>query len=186
MGASKITQLPEDSGTEIAISGRSNTGKSSILNVITSRSKLARISKTPGRTQQINIFSIDHQRRLVDLPGYGYAKVPEKMRRHWHSTLNRYFLERQSLAGFLLIMDIRHPLRAGDEQQIDWSLQTNIPTHILLNKADKISRGKGESVLQQLQKQIDADNISIQLFSVLKRTGVEELRAVLDRWFGYD
>ena len=185
MGAHEIRQLPEDTGTEIAIAGRSNAGKSSVLNVITGNSKLARISKTPGRTQQMNIFVVDDERRLVDLPGYGYAKVPVALRKHWVSTLNRYFQERRALSGLVLIMDIRHLLKPGDQQMLDWSCQVGLPTHILLNKSDKLSRGAGMSLLQQMKRRMNNDLISIQLFSALKRTGAEEAREVLDRWFEY-
>lgn len=185
MGANEIKQLPEDMGTEVAIAGRSNAGKSSVLNVITANSKLARISKTPGRTQQINIFVLDDERRLVDLPGYGYAKVPIAIRKHWGTTLNRYFQGRKALSGLILIMDIRHPLKPEDQQMLDWSLEVNLPTHILLNKSDKLSRGAGMTVLQQLKGQINNELVSIQLFSALKKTGAEETRVMLDQWFAY-
>ena len=185
MGAHEIRQLPDDIGTEVAIAGRSNAGKSSVLNVITANSKLARISKTPGRTQQMNIFVLDDERRLVDLPGYGYAKVPVAMRKHWGITLNRYFQERNALSGLVLIMDIRHPLRPEDQQMLDWALDVGLPTHILLNKSDKLSRGAGIALLHKLKGRIDDDLVSIQLFSALKKTGAEEARAVLDQWFDY-
>ena len=185
LGAHKIGQLPEDIGTEVAIAGRSNAGKSSVLNVITANSKLARISKTPGRTQQMNIFVLDDERRLVDLPGYGYAKVPVAMRKHWRTTLNKYFLGRSALSGLVLVMDIRHPLKPGDQQMLDWALEVGLPTHILLNKSDKLSRGAGMSILQKLKEHIHNDLVSIQLFSALKKTGAEEARAVLDQWFNY-
>jgi len=185
MGAHEIKQLPEDIGTEVAIAGRSNAGKSSVLNVITANSKLARISKTPGRTQQMNIFVLDDGRRLVDLPGYGYAKVPVAMRKHWGITLNKYFQGRSALSGLVLIMDIRHPLKPEDQQMLDWSLEVGLPTHILLNKSDKLSRGAGTALLQQIKGRINNDLVSIQLFSALKKTGAEEARAVLDQWFEY-
>jgi len=190
MGAHEIRQLPDDIGTEVAFAGRSNAGKSSVLNVITANSKLARISKTPGRTQQMNIFVLDDERRLVDLPGYGYAKVPVAMRRHLGATLNRYFQERNALSGLILIMDIRHPLKPEDQQMLDWALDVGLPTHIILNKSDKLSRGAGMSLLQKLKGRIlkgriDDDLVSIQLFSALKKTGAEEARAVLDQWFDY-
>ncbi len=186
MGAHEIRQLPEDVGTEIAVAGRSNAGKSSVLNVITGNSKLARISKTPGRTQQMNIFTLDADRRLVDLPGYGYAKVPVAMRKHWGATLNKYFQERNALSGLVLIMDIRHPLKPDDQQMLDWTDKVGLPTHIILNKSDKISRGAGMSELQKLQGKLNDELVSIQLFSALKRTGAEEARAVLDTWFAYE
>ena len=185
MGAQEIRQLPDDTGTEIAIAGRSNAGKSSVLNVITANSKLARISKTPGRTQQMNVFVLDDERRLVDLPGYGYAKVPVAIRKHWGATLNRYFQERNALSGLILIMDIRHPLKPEDQQMLEWALDVGLPTHILLNKSDKLSRGAGMSSLQKLKGLINDDLVSIQLFSALKKTGTEEARAVLDQWFDY-
>ena len=185
LGAHEIRQLPEDIGIEVAIAGRSNAGKSSVLNVITANSKLARISKTPGRTQQMNIFVLDDERRLVDLPGYGYAKVPVAMRKHWGTTLNKYFQGRSALSGLVLIMDIRHPLKPEDQQMLDWALEVGLPTHILLNKSDKLSRGAGMSILQKLKGRINNDLVSIQLFSALKKTGAEEARAVLDRWFNY-
>jgi GTP-binding protein len=185
MGAHEIRQLPEDIGTEVAIAGRSNAGKSSVLNVITANSKLARISKTPGRTQQMNIFVLDVERRLVDLPGYGYAKVPVSVRKHWGATLNRYFQERNALSGLVLIMDIRHPLKPEDQQMLDWALDVGLPTHVILNKSDKLSRGAGMALLQKLKGHIDDDLVSIQLFSALKKTGAEEARAILDQWFNY-
>ncbi len=185
MGAHEIRQLPDDIGTEVAIAGRSNAGKSSVLNVITANSKLARISKTPGRTPQMNIFVLDDERRLVDLPGYGYAKVPVAMRKHWGTTLNRYFQERNALSGLILIMDIRQPHNPVDQQMLDWALDVGLPKHVLLNKSDKLSRGAGMSVLQELKDHINDDLVSIQLFSALKKTGAEDARAVLDQWFGY-
>lgn len=185
MGAHEIRQLPDDIGTEVAIAGRSNAGKSSVLNVITANSKLARISKTPGRTQQMNVFVLDDERRMVDLPGYGYAKVPVAMRKHWGATLNRYFQERNALSGLILIMDIRHPLKPEDQQMLDWALDVGLPTHILLNKSDKLSRGAGMSLLEKLKVRINDDLVSIQLFSALKKAGAEEARAVLDQWFEY-
>ena len=185
MGAHEVKQLPEDMGTEVAFAGRSNAGKSSVLNVITANSKLARISKTPGRTQQMNIFVLDDERRLVDLPGYGYAKVPVAMRKHWGVTLNKYFQEREALSGLMIIMDIRHPLKPDDQQMIDWALEVGLPTHILLNKADKLSRGVGMQQLQQLKRRLNSDLVTIQLFSALKRNGADEARDVLDHWFDY-
>lgn len=185
MGAHEIKRLPEDRGTEIAVSGRSNAGKSSVINVIVNNSGLARTSKSPGRTQQINIFSVDEQRRLVDLPGYGYAKVSYDMRRHWAKTINKYFQTRHALSGLLLVVDIRRSLNLTDKQHIDWSLQVGLPIHILLNKSDKLSRSQASKLLDQIRQDIDHNLVSIQLFSALKHTGVKQVRAVLDRWFGY-
>ena len=133
----------------------------------------------------MNIFVLDDVRRLVDLPGYGYAKVPAAMRKHWGATLNKYFQERKALSGLILIMDIRHPLKPEDQQMIDWSLEVGLPTHILLNKSDKISRGAGMQLFKQLKRRMNSDLVSIQLFSALKRSGAEEVRGVLDKWFEY-
>jgi GTP-binding protein len=185
LSAHELRQLPPDNGIEVAVAGRSNAGKSSAINAFTDQKSLARTSKTPGRTQQMNIFVLNDERRLVDLPGYGYAKVPPAMRKHWGTTLNKYFQERKSLSGLILIMDIRHPMKPDDQQMIDWSLEVGLPTHVLLNKADKLSRGAGMQQLQQLKRHMNDDLVSVQLFSALKRNGAEEARGVLDQWFEY-
>lgn len=186
MGAHDFKQLPADHGVEIAIVGGSNCGKSSVINAISANSKLARVSKTPGRTRQINFFALDDTRRLVDLPGYGYAKVSGAMRKHWQSTINRYFRERRALAGLLLVMDIRHPMKPGDRLMLDWAQQVKLPTHVLLNKADKLSRNKRMAALGAFTSQNHDALLSAQLFSTLKNIGIEEARAVIDDWFGYD
>lgn len=186
MGAHEIKQLPEDTGIEVAFWGRSNSGKSSVINVITNNFKLARVSKTPGCTRQINIFAIDDQRRLIDLPGYGYARVSEFARGHWKKILGRYLQERKALSGLVLVMDIRHAWRLEDRLQISWSLQAGMPTHILLNKAEKFSHSKSKRFLQKLKAYLDSDLVSIQLFSARQRSGTDEARMVLDTWFRYD
>lgn len=185
--AAKPEQAPADTGAEIAFAGRSNAGKSSALNVLVGQRALARTSKTPGRTQLLNFFSMDDgdEQRLVDLPGYGYAKVPEAQRRAWRGMMEGYMTDRQALRGLVLIMDARHPMKPFDEQMLDWCRHQALPVHILLTKADKLSRSQAQQTLQQVRRQLsnDPDNISVQLFSALKRTGVEEARTKLSQWF---
>lgn len=175
LSAAKLSQLPNDSGYEVAFVGRSNAGKSSVLNVLTQQKNLARTSKTPGRTQLINVFELDAERRLIDLPGYGYAKVPEKIKRDWQQLLDNYLQTRQSLRGIILIMDIRHPLKPFDQLMLQWAYASEIPTHILLNKADKLKNGPGKNTLYAVKKQCAEyqDLVSLQLFSALNKTGQE-------------
>jgi len=176
-------QAPPDIGHEVAFAGRSNAGKSSALNALTQRKSLARTSKTPGRTQHLVFFELDGERRLVDLPGYGFAKVPEKIRRQWGLAMEHYFAERQSLRGLILMMDVRHPLTDFDKQMLQWCQHAKMPVHILLTKADKLKRGPAMSSLLKVQKALaEHKNVSVQLFSALKHTGVEQARAVLDAW----
>jgi GTP-binding protein len=182
--SAKLIQLPPDEGREVAFAGRSNAGKSSGINAITNQKALARTSKTPGRTQLINIFELDEERRLVDLPGYGYAKVAEEIKLRWQRTLGQYLKERTCLAGLMLFMDIRHPLRPMDQSMIDWAAQVGLPIHILLTKSDKLSRGAGSTTLHDTQKAMKVyENVSVQLFSALKKTGVDKAREQLDKWF---
>lgn len=190
-GAHNLSQLPPDTGIEVAFAGRSNSGKSSAINRITGQKSLARTSKTPGRTQQINYFALDEQRHLVDLPGYGYAKVSEKVKLHWQHTLEAYLQQRHSLRGLVLMMDIRHPLNDFDRQMILWCRHSNMPLHVLLTKADKLSRGAGGNVLQQVRQVLaneygverDRPWATVQLFSALKGMGTEEAWGILDAWF---
>jgi len=191
LSAAKLNQLPSDEGFEAAFAGRSNAGKSSALNVITQKPGLARTSKTPGRTQLINVFTLDEDRRLVDLPGYGYAKVSEDVKRRWQATLAQYLETRLCLKGLILLMDIRHPLKALDENMLAWAYARGLAIHILLTKADKLSRSAGLQVLQGVnkvlnQKGYDKELVSAQLFSALAKTGLEEVYAVLDRWLCRD
>lgn len=188
LGAHRLDQLTEDRGMEVAFAGRSNAGKSSALNRISAQKNLARTSKTPGRTQQINVFTLDEERRITDLPGYGYAKVPEKIKRHWQHTLELYLRQRQSLRGLILMMDIRHPLTDFDQMMLDWCHHAGMPVHILLTKADKLKRGPGMAALQKLRNVLNKEypDASAQLFSATKGTGVEEARDLLDRWFGFE
>ncbi len=182
-----IAGAPADGGAEVAFAGRSNAGKSSALNAITGIRALARTSKTPGRTQHLVFFGLDEDRRLVDLPGYGYAKVPERLKHQWQHTMEQYLRRRQSLQGLVLVMDIRHPLTDYDRQMLEWCLHADLPVHVLLTKADKLSRGAAANTLQQVRRELSPrmPNVSVQVFSGLKRAGVEEARAVLDRWLGF-
>ncbi|WP_163831249.1 ribosome biogenesis GTP-binding protein YihA/YsxC [Spartinivicinus ruber] len=186
--ASNLSQCPEDQGYEVAFAGRSNAGKSSALNTLTGSKKLARTSKTPGRTQLINFFSISDLQRLVDLPGYGYAKVPEEMKKQWQYHLEQYLSQRQCLMGIVLMMDIRHPLKDFDLMVMQWANSCEMPLHILLTKADKLKYGAAKQTLSKLQSIIGSyhNPISVQLFSALKKTGVDELRVKLSGWLQED
>jgi GTP-binding protein len=183
--ATKLSQLPADSGIEVAFAGRSNAGKSSAINTITGINALARTSKTPGRTQMINFFHFDEQRALVDLPGYGYAKVPEKMKLKWQETLAKYLELRQSLRGLMIMMDIRHPLKAFDLQMLTWANEAQLPTHILLTKADKLKHGAAKATMLEVSKQLKQHQLvaSVQLFSSLNKQGRDEAIAKLNEWF---
>ena len=183
--AHRLDQLPEDLGFEVAFAGRSNAGKSTAINAITNRKTLARTSKTPGRTQQIVQFELDSQRRIADLPGYGYAKVAKSLRQHWQKTLDLYFQSRASLRGLIVIMDIRHPLKEYDRQLLAWTSLAGLPCHVLLTKADKLKRGPGVNAMQAIKQQMKADKFkaSVQLFSGTRREGVSSVHQVLDRWF---
>jgi GTP-binding protein len=171
-------QLPPESGAEIAFVGRSNAGKSSAINTLTRHGRLAFVSKTPGRTQLINFFSIPRGRFVADLPGYGYAKVPPAVKAHWDAFLSEYLSTRQTLAGLVMIMDARHAMRPSDEVFLDWFSPSAKPVHVLLTKADKLSRNDGinalRSVREALAKRPGSGNATAQLFSSLKRTGVDE------------
>ncbi len=182
----EVRLAPPDHGAEVAFAGRSNAGKSSALNAITRQKALARTSKTPGRTQQLNFFAIDDGHRLVDLPGYGYAKVPEKLKLQWQRGLTRYLETRRSLRGLVLLMDCRHPLTDYDVQLLTWCRHAGLPVHVLLTKADKLNRGPAGSTLLAVRQRLAALHpySSVQLFSALARTGVEEVCAVLDAWLG--
>jgi len=187
LSVAEIKQLPPDEGIEVAIVGRSNVGKSSILNKITQSKKLARVSKTPGRTQLINLFALDEKRRMADLPGYGYAKVPLAIKQKWQKTVDDYLSQRKSLKGLLMIMDIRHPLRDSDKQLLTYCAHYDLPVHIVLNKADKLSKGAVAATLQQVKTALTAysNSVTFQSFSALKNTGIETLHAVLNSWYDY-
>ncbi|MCW7555298.1 ribosome biogenesis GTP-binding protein YihA/YsxC [Endozoicomonas gorgoniicola] len=185
--APTLKQCPPDNAREVAFAGRSNAGKSSALNALTGSSKLARTSKTPGRTQLINFFAIEENRYLVDLPGYGYAKVPEAMKIKWQKHLDDYLTNRESLAGVVLLMDIRHPMKEFDRMILQWSIQSHMPLHILLTKADKLKSGVGKQALNKLRNEVkEYDHVTVQLFSSLKKTGVTELAHHLDTWLAVE
>jgi GTP-binding protein len=188
ISAAKLSQSPPDEGIEVAFAGRSNAGKSSAINTLCQQKSLARTSKTPGRTQLLNFFSLDEQRRLVDLPGYGYAKVAERIKNQWQAELAAYLEQRKSLRGVILLMDVRHPLKEFDLQMLEWGCQIGLPIHILLTKSDKLKRGAASSALLKVKKAVKPMNgeISAQLFSSLKREGVDQAHARLDRWFGLE
>ena len=186
--ASQLSNAPPDSGSEVAFAGRSNAGKSSAINTLTENTKLARTSRTPGRTQLINFFSLSETQRLVDLPGYGYAKVPLKMKREWNRHMENYLQHRQSLRGLILLMDVRHPLTDQDEQMIAWASAATMPVHVLLTKADKLKKGPAKSSLLGVQARLleFGDLVSAQLFSSLKRDGLKELEKKLTAWLTDD
>tara|TARA_Y100001936_G_scaffold253666_1_gene319889 strand:- start:3907 stop:4575 length:669 start_codon:yes stop_codon:yes gene_type:complete len=181
-----LQDLPSPNGIEIAFVGRSNAGKSSAINTLMRRDRLAYVSKTPGRTQHINFFKLGDKNFLVDLPGYGYAKVPLKIRQHWDKLLGTYLETREPLHGMILIMDIRHPLTKLDQHMLDWFAPTGKPVHILLTKADKITRNQAAKTLYKI-KNILGDTYpqcSAQLFSSLSKIGIEEAYIVLNNWLG--
>jgi len=181
-----LAQCPPDFGAEVAFAGRSNAGKSSSINTLTQNSRLARTSKTPGRTQLINFFGLHNgtDQKLVDLPGYGYAKVPEKVKLEWQRHLSEYLLNRQVLRGIVLVMDIRHPLTEFDQMMLEWADQVNKPVHILLTKADKLKKGAAKKALLEVKQALHEweDLVSVQQFSALKKDGVPQLRQKLDEW----
>lgn len=182
--AARPDQCPADIGREVAFAGRSSVGKSSALNTLTGSSRLARTSKAPGCTRLINFFSIDDNHRLVDLPGYGYAKVPVAIKQNWQKHLGEYLEKRQSLVGVVLLIDIRHPMKEFDQIMLNWARDCQMPVHILLTKADKLKFGAARRSLIKIRNDLEAwgDLVSVQLFSALKRTGVEELSSRLDSW----
>ncbi len=176
---------PIDKGREIAFGGRSNAGKSSAINAITSQRSLARTSKTPGRTQHLVFFRIDDNRRLVDLPGYGYAKAPLSVRKTWQKTTENYMTNRKSLCGIFLLVDIRRSLTDFDHQMIDYCEFNKLPIHIALTKADKFRKGRARNIFMKVEKQLGKLRIpwSLQLFSAVDRLGIEDARLALDQWF---
>ncbi len=185
LSVAELSQLPPDEGVEVAIVGRSNAGKSSVLNQLTQNKGLARVSKTPGRTQLINLFGLDDDHRLADLPGYGYAKVPPSMKQKWQALLDGYLRSRECLHGLILVMDIRHPLREFDHLMLSWTSQCDLPVHILLNKCDKLTQSAASKTLREVKDGLKpyANEISVQTFSAMKGKGVKELRAQMDEWF---
>jgi GTP-binding protein len=186
--ASAIENAPQDSGWEVAFAGRSNSGKSSAINTLTEQAKLARTSRTPGRTQLINFFSLTDHQRIVDLPGYGFAKVPLAVKKKWNQQLERYLQHRQSLRGLVMLMDIRHPLTEPDQQMLGWAISATMPVHILLTKADKLKRGPAQNTLLSVQSRLreHEELVRVQLFSSLKRQGVDVLGKQINRWLTDD
>jgi GTP-binding protein len=184
LSAAKLGQCPADVGVEVAFAGRSNAGKSSAINAICDHNKLARASKTPGRTQQINFFALAEDKRLVDLPGYGFARVPLEIRLQWTKLVENYLGKRRSLAGIVLLMDVRHPLKDQDRDLIGWAAALGIPLHVLLTKSDKLSRGPGKSTLLAVRRELASiPATTVQLFSALSGEGIDEARKVLDQWY---
>jgi len=183
--AFQVSQLPEDTGLEIAIAGRSNAGKSTTLNTLVGNKKLAKVSKTPGRTQLLNCFDLGGDKRMVDLPGYGFAKVPKKVKAHWQHEINLYLEKRKSLIGVVIVMDIRHPLKEFDQQFLQWADQSGLYSHVLLNKSDKFKSGKRKAVLLEVTKAMSqlSRTATIQTFSGLKKEGIDELSSTLMSWF---
>jgi GTP-binding protein len=182
----RLVDLPRASGLEVAFAGRSNAGKSSAINTLAKRGRLAYVSKTPGRTQHINFFQLGDNNFLVDLPGYGYAKVPLAIRQHWEHLLSTYLQTRDVLYGMVLIMDIRHPLTKLDLQMLEWFLLTKKPVHILLTKADKLSRNQATYVLKKVRHFLTEQypHCTVQLFSSMMGYGIEEATTILTDWFG--
>ncbi len=189
LAAHNPRQLPPDGGFEVAFAGRSNAGKSSALNALCQQNALARVSKTPGRTQQLVYFGLPPHtdRYLVDLPGYGYAKVPQELQAHWQAFLDTYFASRFALRGLVVVMDIRHPLKDYDRQMLGYAMGRGLPAHALLTKADKLGRGAAGNTLQAVRMELGrafGDSVSVQTFSGESKQGVEEVRAVVAGWLG--
>jgi GTP-binding protein len=180
-----LKDLPQHGGVEVAFVGRSNAGKSSAINTLANHTRLAFTSKTPGRTQHLNYFTLGGGKFLVDLPGYGYAKVPPDVQKHWEALLGEYLQSREALCGLVIIMDSRHPLTLLDEQMLDWFAPTGKPVHILLTKSDKLSRQQATQTLFQVKSWL-AEHFpfcTVQLFSSLKKSGMDEAEAVIATWF---
>lgn len=181
LSANAATQFLPDTGAEVAVAGRSNAGKSSAINVIVNRRQFARTSKTPGRTRLVNFFELRADERLVDLPGYGFAKVAQSMQRHWRELLEQYFETRQSLRGLLLVVDVRRQLKDFDRQMLQFTASVELPVHVLLTKSDKLKRGQAATALLQVRKEL-GNAATVQLFSALNKSGNEEARDVLQRF----
>ncbi|WP_290612092.1 ribosome biogenesis GTP-binding protein YihA/YsxC [Arsukibacterium sp. UBA3155] len=186
--APDIKALPTDNGIEVAFAGRSNAGKSSALNTLTRQNSLARTSKTPGRTQLINTFTFAENKRLIDLPGYGFAKVPLAVKEKWQKSLSQYLEKRQSLQGLVVLMDIRHPLKDLDQQLVHWAVQSDLPVLILLTKADKLGSGARKKTLLEVREASLAfmGDVTVHMFSSLTKLGMDEFEQTLDNWFSSD
>ncbi len=187
LAAHTVQQLPQDGGFEVAFAGRSNAGKSSALNALCQQNALARVSKTPGRTQQLVYFGVPptENRYLVDLPGYGYAKVPRELQAHWQGFIDQYFANRFALRGLVVVMDVRHPLKDYDRQMLGFAMRRGLPAHVLLTKADKLSRGAAGNTKLAVKMELArafGDSVSVQLFSAETKQGVDEMRSVVAGW----
>jgi GTP-binding protein len=184
LSAAALAQLPADDGVEVAFVGRSNAGKSSAINAITAHKRLARTSKTPGRTTAINVFAIDEDRRLLDLPGFGYARVPESVSRRWTRLVGRYLQSRRSLAGLILLIDVRRLAGAQEQALLAWCRDNAIPAHVLLNKSDKLGRGDNAEALRRLRNELPVygPQVTAQLFSAHARQGLGQVRGILADW----
>ncbi|WP_416306772.1 ribosome biogenesis GTP-binding protein YihA/YsxC [Neptunicella sp. SCSIO 80796] len=187
LSAPDIRHLGEDSGIEVAFAGRSNAGKSSALNTLTRQKSLARTSKTPGRTQLINVFELDEERRLIDLPGYGFAQVPLEMKLKWQKSLSEYLEKRESLKGLVVLMDIRHPFKDLDQQLISWAVASDLPVLALLTKSDKLKSGRRKAQVLMAREAAMAfcGDVTVESFSSLKREGLQNMEAILNKWFNY-
>ena len=187
VSAVKISDCPADSLAEVAFAGRSNAGKSSAINSLCGHSGLARTSKTPGRTQLINFFAIEATKYLVDLPGYGFAKVPLEVKHKWQTELEKYLRLRDPLVGLILLSDIRHPLKQYDLTMIGWAVESNLPLHLLLTKSDKLKHGAAQNALLRVRKETGSlSGVSVQLFSSLKKTGLGEAKEVITKWLSLE
>ncbi len=180
-----LSQLPPDTGIEVAIAGRSNAGKSSLINRLCDQGSLARTSKTPGRTRQLVFFRLDPVRHLVDLPGYGYAKVAGDLKRHWRGLIQTYLDRRKALCGLVVVMDIRHPLKDSDVELIEWAGSRGLALHLVLTKADKLGRGKQNEALLQVRRRVD-ERVGVQVFSATNRLGLDLLQQTLGAWLHAD
>ncbi len=175
---------PNDSGYEVIFAGRSNAGKSSAINTLTEQKKLAKVSRTPGRTQHLVFFDLGNNRRLVDLPGYGYAKVPDSVKQDWHQNMSEYFDNRECIRAAILVMDCRHPFKPFDQMMLDWCVNSKVPINILLTKSDKLKKGAASAAkLSALKAVKDLPSVNVQLFSSLKKEGISELSQYLDEVF---
>ncbi len=188
MGAAKLDQLPPDEGIEVALAGRSNAGKSTALNAITDQKNLAKTSKTPGRTQLINLFLINETCRLTDLPGYGFAKVSKDQKAQWQKTLSKYLQERKCLKALVVFMDIRHPLKETDKQMVQWAVNASIPVHVVLSKADKLKSGARKTALATANRRLGriSDQITSQVFSANSKLGLDDLIDKLNTWYPFE
>lgn len=181
ISAHNLNQLPPDTGAEVAIAGRSNAGKSSLINRLCGRKSLARTSQTPGRTRQLVVFRLDDDHRLVDLPGYGFARVGDDLKRHWGQLIGDYLAGRRSLAGLVVVMDIRHPLKPGDVDLINWAAERGLALHLVLTKADKLGRGRQMEAVRKVAGRVD-ETISVQAFSAVSGQGLEQLENAIGSW----